>query len=233
MAHYQATLSERDFRSLSKHLEKLALQYRVTLEALPPGPDRAKAVHRLINQQTEGLQAIPITCAKGCSGCCHLEVEITQDEGELLAQTVLDGHRIDRDRLRKQASRVRNSAEWNSLVAPENRCVFLAADDACSVYESRPSICRKHLVISPPSECTASNGAPHPVSIPLAELVISTAIGLQDNPYASLSKSVEAALAKFEHLKVGAQQFDVPVEGEDLPLVPCEEVASDEPYLES
>lgn len=95
----------------------------------------------------------PITCGKGCSFCCKINVDITEDEAELLAQYVIeDNIEIDLDKLEKQAK-----TDHNNLSYKDKSCVFLK-DDCCSAYEFRPMNCRRHLVINDPKECdTESN----------------------------------------------------------------------------
>ena len=70
---------------------------------------------------------------------------------------------MDRDRLTLQATRERKSPEWAPLLKPENRCVFLGNDDACTIYEDRPAVCRKVLVTTPVVECSRAEGRPYPV----------------------------------------------------------------------
>jgi Fe-S-cluster containining protein len=72
----------------------------------------------------------------------------------------------------------------------------LAGDGACSVYPIRPSVCRKHLVVSPAADCAQIGATPVPVTIPMAELILSVAIGQPENGFASLAKSLEAGLKK-------------------------------------
>ncbi len=191
---YQRTLPAAEFEDFVAHVRALHAETAAAISRHKPGADRARAVQALMEEAMAPSLGAPTTCSRGCSACCHLEVEITRDEGELLASLVRQGHPIDRARLEEQASRERRSAAWASLVSPENRCVMLGDDGACTVYASRPSACRKLVVLSHPIECATLGGKPEPFVVPLAELVLSTALSLPDNPYASLSKSLLAAL---------------------------------------
>jgi Fe-S-cluster containining protein len=199
--YYEKTLPENDFNEFMVHINQLHEKYRAEISSYSPGPERARAIHQLMNEEINKTLDLQISCQKGCGHCCHLEVEILKDEGELLALVVLDGHSINHNRLEIQASRERKSSDWQPIIQPVNKCVFLDSDNACSVYEHRPSSCRKHLVTSPVAECIAPNGNPQPVSIPLAELILSTAMSLSGNTHASLSKSVKAGLEKYAHMK--------------------------------
>ena len=106
---YEKTLPPQQFQGLIEDIRKIYSKYAAILAAYSPGAERAKAAHRLIHLAMEQAQNIEPTCTKGCGACCHLEVEVTQDEGELLAQVVLDGHSINRERLELQALRERQS----------------------------------------------------------------------------------------------------------------------------
>lgn len=201
------TLSPENHESFIRYLHTLSDGYRSELEAAPPGPGRARAMHRLLERELASATELPHSCSKGCGACCHLEVEITRDEGELLAQMVVDGHSVDHARLRKQAMRARKDEAWALRLIEDNRCVFLDSTDSCSIYESRPGVCRKVLVTSPAAYCSDPSQNAEPISIPLAELILSTALSLPDNPYASISKSVARGLQRLGHLEAMSQEI--------------------------
>jgi Fe-S-cluster containining protein len=97
-----------------------------------------------------------IRCRKGCSHCCHGPVEIWPQEAALLVNAAREaGIELDRARLERQG---RQSVEtWRRQPGTDTACVFLGADGACRVYESRPNACRKLLVVSDPALCDAKN----------------------------------------------------------------------------
>jgi Fe-S-cluster containining protein len=194
MNHYKQQLPQRDYLQLVNDVRKQFERYMEVLGGFHPGAERAKAAHRLLNPAIEQSTVTP-TCKKGCGACCHLEVEITTDEAELLAEEVRAGFALDMTQLNNQASRERKAASWLRGVHPENRCVFLGQDQACQVYESRPSICRKHVVASDPQDCMVLDRQPQPILIPLAEIALSAALSQPGNSYSSLSKGVLSALS--------------------------------------
>ena len=194
VAHYQRVLPATDFERLLAHLRERAQEYAAELGRLPPGAERARACHRLLDRALESSHRPVTSCGAGCSACCHLEVEVTSDEGALLAERVRNGQAVDRDHLGRQAARARQSSEWASLVAPQNRCVFLTRVDTCGIYPDRPSGCRKHLVSSPSARCGSPGGRLEPITVPLAELVTSVALALPQNSYGSLPKLLDARL---------------------------------------
>lgn len=110
-------------------------KYSAKLAEYAPGAERAKAVHQLIDREMKAANGLPVTCGKGCAGCCSYEVEVTSDDAALLADVVRSGVAIDRARLDAQAARERKSPEWRQFGRVDNRCVFLGADNACRIYE--------------------------------------------------------------------------------------------------
>lgn len=213
---YQATLPPEQYAGLIRDLHGMYQKYYAVLGGFSPGPERARAAHRLINAPIQQSTVQP-TCAKGCGACCHLEVEITKDEGELLAQVVEAGVAIERRRLAVQAARTRRSADWGLPIQKDSRCVFLGDDQACRVYESRPAICRKHVVASDPTECMKEGGQPLPILIPMAELVLSAALSQPGNTHGSLSKKLTEAL-KPESSRVFESELASPDRFRPMPL---------------
>lgn len=124
-------------RALHKHSDRLGIA--------AGAHDAIDAAMRVV--QTTHDQASEIKCRKGCDACCHMNVDVSSCEAQLLAACVKDLHlEVDRDRLRKQA------AGFHNLPPAERACVFLK-EGACSVYEHRPGACRKLVVVTDPDLC--------------------------------------------------------------------------------
>ena len=133
-----------------------------------------------------------ISCAKGCSACCRRQpVPITPPEAFALARLV-DALPEPRRSAVRQAfaaavERLRAAGLYDVYMQrdPEMTreaamsivrrymalalaCPFLE-DEACSIYASRPFVCRQYLVTSPPDLCTAPLDNPvRPVRAPAA-----------------------------------------------------------------
>lgn len=106
-----------------------------------------------------GAAEADIKCGRGCSNCCHGPVEIWPQEAALLVEAArAAGIELDRARLERQARCTEET--WRRQPAADAACVFLDADGACRVYESRPNACRKLLVTTDPALC---DGAKHPL----------------------------------------------------------------------
>lgn len=183
MGHYQKINTPREFGLFVDYMREMAAKYCSELEKHPPGRERALAAIRLVDDVLIEAERIPASCAKGCAHCCRLEVEITQDEVELLADLVEEGRSFKLGRLLPDSRR-------------DKRCIFLTEDNICNIYEHRPNTCRKLRVVSPPNECEIAAGKPHPITVPLAELIISVALSLPGNGPVALSKGLAKKLGE-------------------------------------
>jgi len=88
----------------------------------------------------------PITCkGSGCYHCCSLDVDCLPEEVQKLAELVIHGEvEINTAALKRRVEGYRDEeSKW---------CPFLI-DQKCSVYEDRPIMCSRMLVISDPEHC--------------------------------------------------------------------------------
>jgi Fe-S-cluster containining protein len=188
VSEQHGALSPSDFAGMMGEIRSLFEKYSRALGKAGAGSERARVLHGMMETATASASEIQVSCRRGCCGCCHSEVEVTQDEAILLRELVDGGLGIDRERLRVQASRERLSPEWQRFWSPENRCVFLNPAGECGIYAERPAACRKLLVTTPAEWCTTPGSAVSPVRILLAEIVISAALSMDGAVSASISK---------------------------------------------
>ncbi|MFS4458624.1 YkgJ family cysteine cluster protein [Bdellovibrio sp. HCB2-146] len=173
---YEGQLSREVFEAflvnLSEELQKASEVFR----ALSSGEPRARKLHELVEKEIEQASHIEVSCRKGCSACCHMEVEVTSYEADILAKLVQNGHVIDEERLTQQSQRSIQDKSWSAgIKLPESRCVFLNQEGACSIYEDRPVMCRRHSVTSPAKNCESLDA---PITLryfPKVDLLISAA----------------------------------------------------------
>ncbi len=198
LSHHEALLPPAEFAQLLTWIRSAFDKYTAKLLEFPNGAPRAAALHQMMDREMKAAASLPISCQAGCDGCCHYEVEITQDEAEILKAIVQDGLPIDRHRLDEQAGRERKGAKWSRLGQAQNRCVFLGQTGSCRIYEDRPAICRKHLVTTPASACTTPGAAVAPVQVLMAEILMSAAVSLTGATSASLPMMLRAALVADE-----------------------------------
>ena len=156
------------------------------LRALPPGPDRAREVHRRVDaaqarfaaQKPQVAKAV--RCGRGCAHCCRVWVGVTRDEAALLAERVREGGvHPDRRRLELQRS-FAEPADFIGRPLEDASCAFLGPDGACRVYADRPSICRTVLMTSDPELCREGDLTTKVSAVinPYSEVVVSAALTL-------------------------------------------------------
>jgi Fe-S-cluster containining protein len=78
-----------------------------------------------------------LQCGVGCSGCCHHHLSVFAVEATVLTEAIQALPEAQQTRIRQQAKDVQEREARGEAVA----CPLLV-DNLCSVYESRPLICR-------------------------------------------------------------------------------------------
>ncbi len=224
---HRGLLPPSEFTELIANIRSVFAKFTAKLLEFQAGVERGRALHQLMNRELKAASQFTNSCHKGCSGCCHYEVEVTENEAAVLYEAVQSGIGIDLERLKIQAARERRSPEWKRFGSPENRCVFLSAEGACRVYESRPSICRKHIVSTPAAACTTEGALVNPVLVLLAEILLSAELSIDGNRFGSLAKMLGRRLQPnpIETVSVDAQRGP--------PLLATEEVAAEPKTVES
>jgi Fe-S-cluster containining protein len=168
--------------------EKAAKHYMLQyMEGIKEGHSGPSLIHSFqknidyhISQAILERKYPPISCSKGCTGCCHIEVSVTIHEAELLLMFCEDKKiKIDYDRIKYQSEH-----EYPKMEYKDRSCVFLDSEGSCKVYEYRPMACRKYMVISSPDLCHTGN---HPMgkvtvlSSKLAEIISATMASLVES----------------------------------------------------
>jgi len=87
------------------------------------------------------------SCKKGCSFCCYLNVDLSEQEGEILLSKVTDE---DWKILERQSKYKLDT--WRVQKYSDQKCIFLK-QGVCSVYEDRPLKCRNYFVTGNPKKC--------------------------------------------------------------------------------
>lgn len=104
-------------------------------------------LHRQIDEVTDEVRERPdvkFDCKSGCSYCCHFRIEVFAPEIFLLARRL---RTLPADRLDSLIQQLEAHAADAQGIRREDfsmKCPLLV-DNMCSVYEDRPSICRKYL----------------------------------------------------------------------------------------
>lgn len=194
---YHSQISTEEFEELLWDIDVIYQDFFKELSGLPAGIERGRRLHQLLELETKRNDNIAVTCKKGCAACCHLEVEITKDEALVINEAVRNGVPLDFERMNALAQRDRQGAQWHRGVVDSNRCLFLGDDNACTIYESRPSSCRRLAVTSAAAECARGNeGRPTPRLLPTVEILISAAMNLPQAQLGSMAKMVQASFVQ-------------------------------------
>ena len=108
---------------------------------------------RLAALQADAIaeRRVDVACARGCSYCCHLRVEIRPHEAFVLARHIDEAFDAAR-RARIVAGLEANLRRIAPLSAAEHvragiGCALLD-DGVCTVYAARPAACRKYYSVS-------------------------------------------------------------------------------------
>jgi Fe-S-cluster containining protein len=87
--------------------------------------------------QEDSSFAEKVTCKKGCSYCCNIEVALLEEEFQFLKQWI--------------------AANPIAEINRNGACPFLK-DGLCLVYFSRPASCRKYFSLDVPEKCDTKTG---------------------------------------------------------------------------
>ena len=97
----------------------------------------------------------PVTCTPGCAWCCHHPVSISILEGITIYRWLVKQGKWSlklKEELKKSAEmQFEVTTEvWMKALIP---CPLLSSDNKCTVYSTRPLICRAYYATSDPHYC--------------------------------------------------------------------------------
>lgn len=112
-----------------------------------------------------------VTCKEGCAHCCMLPATATIPEMVPVVE-YLTG-RCDWPQRKPALERelthqltefsgvnVLNEVERTRFFKRQLPCAFLTKDKRCEIYTVRPTVCRYHMVVSPPENCALGSADP-------------------------------------------------------------------------
>ena len=92
--------------------------------------------NQLTSQLNERYRA-HLQCQSGCSGCCHHHLSVFPVEAAMMKSTIENLSNETKTIIKLQAQKITEQESRGEAVA----CPLLI-DDQCSIYDSRPVICR-------------------------------------------------------------------------------------------
>jgi Fe-S-cluster containining protein len=129
--------------------------------------DLAKMVEDINARATKNAKALgkqqklPVVQCFNCDAkksCCHSVVVARLYEGIVVAAYLRDAGR-DTPEMREQLRTVAEAMEATDPHDWRKPCIFLDAEERCTVYPARPSPCGSLYVYTPPAACSDPNAA--------------------------------------------------------------------------
>jgi len=99
-----------------------------------------RLLHTAINTTLRGLSDIAIACKKGCSHCCHTWVSVSAPEALYVAKIVQSRGDVAIEKVRSAHASTKEY-DFETRAEHPHPCPLLD-DDVCSIYDSRPKVCR-------------------------------------------------------------------------------------------
>lgn len=151
--------------------------------------EKARFVHNVVDEYNKEVFSHPLLkefmpCKAGCTGCCHTQVSVTEDEAELLLHNIDEGVIVDYNRLSLQSAAGNEAENFFKLSYKDRACVFLGENGSCKVYKDRPSVCRTNAVVGEASQCDTSAQTQGPlrlVKTPKADMAIVASFATADS----------------------------------------------------
>ncbi|GAA4806011.1 hypothetical protein GCM10023307_35710 [Lysobacter hankyongensis] len=130
---------------LPRHLVRLhkALAWWCNVVVTDP-LGRLRWIYRYMNIYNRFISTLAV-CRRGCSACCHIDVDLTETEAVLIAR------HTGRDYTKR-------AIHTHGHTSP---CPFLGAQGECTIYSVRPFNCRTFHALDDPKYC--ATGEDHAV----------------------------------------------------------------------
>jgi len=129
----------------------------------------------------DATKRMGVTCKAGCSHCCKLPATATVPEMVPVVEHFVTQRDWPKRRPDLERELTRQLIEFSTvnIFDPNDRasffnrqlpCAFLKTDQRCEIYDLRPTVCRYHMVISPPQNCALGAGDPTVARVDLRQL---------------------------------------------------------------
>lgn len=100
-----------------------------------------------------------VTCRRGCTHCCNLEIFITFPDAVAMAETIMESPKRLAEVTKRCYDQLPHLTEDTAAYFHKNiPCVLLDEKRDCTVYDARPMPCRHYYVTTPPENCSSEGG---------------------------------------------------------------------------
>lgn len=127
---------------------------------LQAGSEATRALNGHVAEGVKKLSVVrgPVSC-EGCTarkGCCWMTTVVYLHEAVPIAARLINEGR-DGFELRQKLAASADEMESTPRDDYDQPCIFLDADERCTIYEDRPTACGFHFVYSAPELCSTAD----------------------------------------------------------------------------
>lgn len=111
--------------------------------------DRVFFARQKIDEFNSKITEDEFSCHKGCAHCCHHLISLASSEAKDFPKL----NETQKETTDFQMQYLEFETEWRVVPNEFRRCVFLDENNACSIYQQRPLVCRSTFVTSKNENC--------------------------------------------------------------------------------
>lgn len=110
---------------------------------------KVKKIYKFIDHHNDEIFKKDTICAKGCSYCCYMNVDVTEVEASYIAEYTK----------RPLNKNINNSLYSDISKYSGTPCPFLDIHNgSCTIYDFRPTVCRMYHVFESADKCKEGEG---------------------------------------------------------------------------
>ncbi|WP_176461651.1 YkgJ family cysteine cluster protein [Anaeromicrobium sediminis] len=136
------------------------------------------------------------SCTKGCSQCCHMYVDLTAMEAEVIRKFVIENFtneeiekimcRLEENKdlvpdYRELVGLEKMSDQLDSYWSKQIPCPFLNEEKECGIYQVRPVKCRTFMAFSKEENCTYEDNKSFRIETPMGNGLLIGADAISTN----------------------------------------------------
>ena len=105
---------------------------------------KVKKIYKFIDNHNDEIFKKDTVCAKGCSHCCYMNIDVTEVEASYISEYI-----------KRPVNANINSSGYADISKYSGvPCPFLdISNSSCTIYDFRPSVCRMYHVFESADKC--------------------------------------------------------------------------------